>query len=87
MFRTIIRQSSQIIQYGLVLSVTAYQKSISLFLSPRCRFYPSCSCYAKIVLKEQPLYKSIPLILWRLVRCQPFSEGGFDYPPKHSKPF
>ena len=86
MFRTIIKRSSKVIQSGLGLLVTMYQKSISPFLPARCRFYPSCSCYAKIILKEQPLYKSIPLIGWRLLRCQPFFKGGFDYPPKHSKP-
>jgi putative membrane protein insertion efficiency factor len=85
MFGSIIRQSSKVIRNGLGLLVTFYQKGLSIFLPARCRFYPSCSTYAKIVLKEQPLFKSIILIVWRLLRCQPFFQGGFDYPPKSCK--
>lgn len=85
MFGAIIRQASRATQRGLILLVSGYQKGVSVFFPPRCRFYPSCSCYAKTVLNEQPLYKSIPLIVWRLLRCQPLSKGGFDYPPKPPK--
>jgi putative membrane protein insertion efficiency factor len=83
--QSIIRKASQVTKGGLNLLITMYQKGVSVFFRPSCRFYPSCSCYAKTVIREQPLYKSLPLIIWRLARCQPLSKGGFDYPPQSHK--
>lgn len=45
-----------------------------------CRFYPSCSEYAKLSIQKDPLYKAIPKSIYRIIRCNPFSKGGVDYP-------
>ena len=57
-----------------------YQNFISLFMSPSCRYYPSCSNFARIVFKQFGLY-GILLILKRIIKCHPFTEGGYDPVP------
>ncbi|MFQ5646083.1 MAG: membrane protein insertion efficiency factor YidD [bacterium] len=58
--------------------VKAYQRLISPFFAPRCRFYPSCSNYALEALNKYPIPKSTVKIIWRLLRCNPLFPGGFD---------
>ncbi|MBQ3791907.1 MAG: membrane protein insertion efficiency factor YidD [Clostridia bacterium] len=62
--------------------IRLYQKHISPNLTPRCRFYPSCSCYAMEALEEWGAVVGTGLAAWRLLRCQPFSKGGYDPVPK-----
>ncbi|MBI2691537.1 MAG: membrane protein insertion efficiency factor YidD [Solirubrobacterales bacterium] len=62
-----------------LLPVLAYRKLVSPFLAPRCRYYPSCSTYAVDALKAYGPIRGSILAVWRLVRCNPFSDGGFDY--------
>jgi putative membrane protein insertion efficiency factor len=64
----------------LVLS-GAYQRWISPFLGSRCRFHPSCSAYAKTAIETHGALRGSWLALRRLVKCQPFHPGGFDYVP------
>lgn len=58
-----------------------YQQAISPLLSPRCRFYPTCSNYAKTALRYYPLLQALRLIIRRLLRCQPFGSSGVDFVP------
>lgn len=46
----------------------------------KCRFHPTCSEYAKLSLEKYPLYKAVPKIIWRILRCNPYSKGGVDNP-------
>lgn len=64
-----------------LLVVLVYRRWVSRWLPPACRFTPSCSAYAWQVLLEQPLWRALPLIVWRLGRCQPLCAGGCDPPP------
>jgi uncharacterized protein len=69
----------------LVLVIRGYQKFISPVLvactGPSCRFYPSCSQYAvESIGKHGPL-KGVWLATHRILRCQPFSKGGYDPVP------
>lgn len=66
----------------LVLPLKFYQRFISPGLSPRCKYYPSCSSYAVDALSLRGL-AGIPLALWRVLRCNPWSAGGVDYVPTH----
>ncbi|MFR0522104.1 membrane protein insertion efficiency factor YidD [Limosilactobacillus reuteri] len=60
-----------------------YQQGISAQRSFRvCRFTPSCSQYMLEALQRFGL-KGILLGSWRLLRCQPFSRGGYDPVPNH----
>ena len=67
----------------LVLMIKAYQKLISPLLTPRCKYYPSCSTYAELAISEFGV-KGFFMSIKRLVRCNPFSNGGVDYPSKKS---
>ena len=60
-----------------------YQQGISAQRPFRvCRFTPSCSQYMLEALQRFGL-KGILLVSWRLLRCQPFSRGGYDPVPNH----
>lgn len=65
----------------LLAVVTGYRRWLSRWLPPACRFTPSCSAYAQQVLVEQPIGRAVPLVVWRLLRCQPLCTGGEDPPP------
>ncbi len=66
----------------LILAVIkAYQRWVSPFFLPRCRFHPSCSAYAVQALTTRGLRSGSWLAVRRIVRCQPFADGGFDPVP------
>ncbi|MEX0799127.1 MAG: membrane protein insertion efficiency factor YidD [Bacteriovoracaceae bacterium] len=63
----------------LVLApIKFYQYAISPLLGSHCRFYPSCSQYAVEAVEKLPFYKAAPKIIWRILRCHPWSRGGHD---------
>jgi len=51
---------------------------LSPFLGRNCRFYPTCSAYAKEAIVKKGIFKGLILSLWRILRCHPYSKGGFD---------
>ena len=55
-----------------------YQRLISPLLGPHCRFYPSCSQYARQAFERRPFVAALGLTLRRLARCHPFHPGGYD---------
>ena len=68
----------------LIAFIKVYQYTLSPFLGPRCRYYPSCSNYAVEALREHGAIRGLGLASWRLLRCNPFSNGGYDpVPPRH----
>jgi uncharacterized protein len=62
----------------LIAPIRAYQRWISPALGQRCRYYPSCSQYAIESIRELGPIRGPILAAWRLLRCNPFSRGGFD---------
>ena len=56
--------------------VRGYQRWISPFLLPACRFYPSCSEYAAQAIQRYSLVKAVVLIVTRIFKCHPYHEGG-----------
>lgn len=58
-----------------------YQKTMSPLLGPSCRFYPSCSEYARLCFQNLPIKKAIVLSLRRIAKCHPANPGGIDEPP------
>ena len=77
-----LKYLSELLLRLLVIIIVAYQKSLSLLLGPRCRFYPSCSEYAKSVLKTHGFMRAIWLTGKRLLKCHPWHPGGVDLPPE-----
>jgi uncharacterized protein len=62
--------------------IRGYQLAISPMLGPRCRFYPSCSCYAHSAIERYGIARGGWLGLRRLLRCHPFNAGGYDPVPE-----
>jgi putative membrane protein insertion efficiency factor len=58
--------------------IRLYRKLISPLKPPCCRFTPTCSAYALEAFKNRGAIKGFFLSLWRVLRCHPFSRGGFD---------
>jgi len=65
-----------------LLLIRGYQKIISPFFPPVCRFYPSCSEYAFQAIKKFGLSAGGFLALKRIIRCHPFNPGGYDPVPE-----
>jgi len=61
--------------------IRAYQRWISSGRPRRCRYEPTCSAYAAESIGRFGVLKGTTLAAWRLVRCNPFSHGGFDPVP------
>jgi putative membrane protein insertion efficiency factor len=61
--------------------ITAYQKLLSPMLPRSCRFYPSCSEYAKQAIQKYGVVKGGWLALKRIARCHPGNLGGLDPVP------
>ena len=57
-----------------------YKIIISPLLPRSCRFYPTCSHYAYLSFRHSAPFSAFVATLWRILRCQPFCNGGFDYP-------
>lgn len=62
------------------LPIVLYQRLISPLIRPRCKYVPSCSEYARMAIREFGMVKGVVLAGWRLLRCNPASHGGIDYP-------
>ncbi|RLB44373.1 MAG: membrane protein insertion efficiency factor YidD [Deltaproteobacteria bacterium] len=61
--------------------ISLYQLAISPFKPPCCRFYPSCSQYAREALEKHGIVKGGLLSLIRILKCHPFHPGGYDPVP------
>ena len=61
--------------------IKLYQAYISPFLPKSCRYYPTCSEYALIALEQHGFVKGAWLSIKRILKCNPFSHGGFDPVP------
>lgn len=64
------------------LPIRLYQKFISPLFPARCKYYPTCSCYAVDAYKKHGVIKGTVLTGWRLLRCNPWSLGGVDKVPE-----
>lgn len=71
---------SHAIRSILIGLIRVYQKVLSPYLGGNCRFYPSCSEYAVQTIRKDGAFRGTLKAGWRLLRCNPFSKGGIDYP-------
>lgn len=56
-----------------------YQRFISPQLGySKCKYYPTCSQYALEAFGKYGFIKAFSMSLWRILRCNPFSKGGYD---------
>ena len=62
--------------------IRLYQNTISRGLPEgTCRFYPSCSHYGYQAIYKYGVFRGVPMATWRVLRCNPFNEGGYDPVP------
>ena len=61
-----------------IAPITLYQRLISPGIPRRCKYEPSCSRYAAQAIEEFGILRGLVLAGWRLLRCNPWSHGGFD---------
>lgn len=63
-------------------AIRAYQRWVSPLLPRRCKYEPTCSAYALSAVRRYGALQGGLLAAWRLLRCNPFSHGGFDPVPR-----
>ncbi|MBP6057764.1 MAG: membrane protein insertion efficiency factor YidD [Nitrosomonas sp.] len=65
----------------IIAFIKFYQYCISPFLAPSCRFSPTCSQYACEAYAKYGLFHGTRLSIWRILRCNPWSKGGYEPVP------
>lgn len=61
-----------------ILPIKLYQITLSPFLGRSCKYLPTCSNYGVEAIRKKGIIKGFFLIGWRILRCNPWSKGGFD---------
>lgn len=61
-----------------ILIITFYQKKISPIFGKKCKYYPTCSEYTKQAIEKYGVIKGLFKGIKRILRCNPFSKGGYD---------
>jgi len=69
------------LQAIFILLIIGYQRFISPLLPPTCRYSPSCSHYGVEALKKHGVFKGSWLTITRILRCNPWTKGGYDPVP------
>ena len=66
----------------LIAPIRFYQKYLSgTKRYSHCKYYPTCSQYAIEAIEKYGPLKGLGLAIWRVLRCNPFSKGGYDPVP------
>lgn len=62
----------------LIQLIRIYQRGISPYRKACCKYLPTCSEYAVEAIQKYGAIKGSLLAIWRILRCNPFSKGGYD---------
>jgi len=62
----------------LLFIIKVYRKYLSPMKRSKCPYCPTCSTYGLIAVEKYGAIKGGGLTLWRILRCNPFSKGGYD---------
>jgi putative membrane protein insertion efficiency factor len=65
---------------ALSLVVHAFFPSHGVAGAPTCKYHPTCSAYARDAVRKHGIAKGGAKAAWRILRCNPWSAGGVDYP-------
>lgn len=68
----------------LIAIIRFYQKYFSGMKYTKCPYYPSCSAYAVQAIEKHGAFVGFVLMSYRILRCNPFSHGGYDPVPEES---
>ncbi len=63
---------------AVLAPIVAYRRVLSPALPRRCKYEPTCSRYAVDAIREYGILRGLVLGMWRLLRCNPWSHGGYD---------
>ncbi len=69
----------------LIWLIKLYKKYISSKTPPCCKYYPTCSTYGIEAIDRFGALKGSALTIWRILRCNPFSRGGYDPVPERKE--
>ena len=70
--------ATRVLRAVVTAPIVAYQRLISPALPRRCKYEPTCSRYAVEAIKRYGILRGLVLAGWRLLRCNPWSYGGYD---------
>lgn len=59
-----------------------YQTAVSPHTKPKCKYYPTCSQYTYEAIEIHGAFKGVLMGIWRILRCNPWSKGGYDPVPE-----
>ena len=68
----------------LIILIDSYRLLLSPFFGTQCRFYPTCSVYAREAIDAHGAWRGAWLAVWRILRCNPWCAGGVDPVPPSS---
>lgn len=68
------------VRTALLFPLRVYQRLISPALPQRCKYHPTCSAYAVQAVERFGILRGSVLAGWRILRCNPWSHGGYDPP-------
>jgi hypothetical protein len=84
---------SSLLRRVAIAPIVVYQRVISPLMPRRCKYEPTCSLYAAQAIRRFGILRGLVLAGWRLLRCNPWSHGGYDpvdaqrlFRPPHSHP-
>jgi len=69
----------------LLTLIKFYRSAISPYTAPSCKYTPTCSQYGLEAIERFGALKGSALTIWRILRCNPFSKGGYDPVPEKKK--
>ena len=73
-------------RYAVMALIKVYQLTVSPLLGPTCKYYPSCSHYGFEAVRRHGAIKGSVMAAWRVLRCNPWSNGGVDEVPAKGEP-
>jgi len=69
----------------LIIKLIDFYKYRTQNTNPTCRYHPTCSSYSRQAFKKHNFFYASILSIWRILRCNPLSKGGYDPVPKTRK--
>jgi putative membrane protein insertion efficiency factor len=75
---TLVQRAASLPRLVVLAPILLYQRVISPALPRRCKYEPTCSRYAVQAIRRYGVLRGLVLAGWRLLRCNPWSYGGYD---------
>jgi hypothetical protein len=66
----------------IMIKLINFYKKLTQNTNPTCRYSPSCSTYSRTAYQKHNFFYASLLSVWRILRCNPLSKGGYDPVPK-----